>query len=82
MTINNQWKLFFYGVNRDHYEKLIGIIELSQRLALNFFNDKFSTDTKGPDKDVPLLDEIDYGDTVSTCRAIIQVNFIVCIVSI
>ena len=27
------WKLFCYGVKRDHYEKLIGIRELSERLA-------------------------------------------------
>ena len=25
MTINNCWKLFRYGVKRDHYDKLIGI---------------------------------------------------------
>ena len=29
MTINNCWKLFRYWVKRDHYEKLIGIRELS-----------------------------------------------------
>ena len=28
MTINNCWKLFRYGVNRGHHEKLIGIREL------------------------------------------------------
>ena len=28
MNITNIWKLFHYGVKRDHYEKLIGIREL------------------------------------------------------
>ena len=27
MNINNCWKLFRYGVKRDHYEKLIGVRE-------------------------------------------------------
>ena len=29
MTNTNFWKLFCYGVNRDHYDKLICIRELS-----------------------------------------------------
>ena len=33
MTITNCWKLFRYGVKRDHYDKLIVIIEFSERLA-------------------------------------------------
>ena len=41
MTITNCWKLFRYGVKRDHYEKLISIIELSERLAQYFFNNTF-----------------------------------------
>ena len=30
MTMNNCWKLFRYGVKRDHCEKLIGIREFSE----------------------------------------------------
>ena len=33
MTITNCWKLFRYGVKREHYDKQIGIRELSERLA-------------------------------------------------
>ena len=33
MTITNCWKLFLYGVKRDHYKKFIGIRELSEQLA-------------------------------------------------
>ena len=33
MTITNCLKLFCYGVKREHYYKLIGIRELSERLA-------------------------------------------------
>ena len=37
INITNLWKLFHYGFNRDHCEKLIGIRELSERLDLDFF---------------------------------------------
>ena len=39
------WKLFRYGVKIDQYEKLIGIRELSERLALDWSKNYFSTDT-------------------------------------
>ena len=70
MTITNCWKLFRYGVKRDHYEKLIGIREFSERLAQNCFNNNFSSDSGTPAKNIPLLDEVDYEDTVSTCRSL------------
>ena len=70
MTITNCWKLFRYGVKRDHYEKLIGIKEFSERIAHDLFNNPFSTDRGTPAKKTPPLDEVDDGDTVSTCRAI------------
>ena len=70
MNITNFWKLFCYGVNRDHYEKLIGIREFSERLAEDCFNNKFSPDRETPAKNTPPLDEADDGDTVSTCRAL------------
>ena len=38
MTIANGWKLFRYGVKRDHYEKLISTREFSEQLAQDFFN--------------------------------------------
>ena len=37
MTITNCWKLFRYGVKREHYDKLIGIREFSERLAQDCF---------------------------------------------
>ena len=70
ITITNFWKLFCFGVKRDHYDKLIGIREFLERLAFNCFNNTFSTDTGIPEKNIPLLDEIDDGETVSTCRSI------------
>ena len=42
MTINNFWKLFCYGVKRDHYDRLIGIGEFSELLAQYCFNNPFS----------------------------------------
>ena len=70
MTINNCWELFCYGVKRDHYDKLIGIREFSERLAQDCFNNQFLPDRGTPSKNIPPLDEVDDRDTVSTCRAL------------
>ena len=70
MTITNCWKLFCYGVKRDHYDKLIGTREFLEQLAQDFFNNKFSSDIWTPEKNIHPLDEFDDGDTVSTCRAL------------
>ena len=76
MNINNCWKLFCCGVKIDHYEKLISIREFSERLAQDFFNNNFSPDRGTPAKNIPPLDEVDDGDTVSTCR---ELQFYSCI---
>ena len=70
MTITNCWKLFCHGVKRDHYDKLIGIRELLERLAQDCFKNKFSSDRGTPEKNIHLLDEVDDGYTVSICRAL------------
>ena len=66
MTITNCWKLFCYGVKRDHYEKLIGIREFLERLAQDCFNNNFSSDSRTLAKNVPPLDEFDDEDTAET----------------
>ena len=35
MTINNFWKIFRYGVKRDHYDKLFGTREFSGKIAID-----------------------------------------------
>ena len=70
MAINRLWKLFHYGFKRDHYAKLIGMRELLERLSIDFFNNKFSTDTGSLAKNTPLLDKVDDGETVSTWHAL------------
>ena len=72
MTITNFWKLFRYGVKRYHFENLIGIREFLEKLSLDCFNNPFLTDTWTPEKNIPPLDEVDEGDTVSTW---ISLNF-------
>ena len=69
LNITNLWKLFCYGVKRYHYEKLVGIREFLEKLALDCFNNTFSTDIRNPTKNIPLLDDIDGGETVYTCGA-------------
>ena len=73
MTITNFWKLFRYGVKRDHYDKLIGIREFLESLAQDCFNNNLSSDSGTPAKNIPLLDEVDDEYTVSNCR---HFNFI------
>ena len=70
MTITNCWKLFCYGVKREHYDKMIGIREFSERLAQDCFNNNLSSDSGTPAKNTPLLDEVDDESTVSTCRSL------------
>ena len=53
MTIPIFWKLFWYGVKRCHYEKLIGIREFSEWLAIYCFNNTFSTCTETPENNIP-----------------------------
>ena len=66
ITITNCWKLFRYGVKIEHYEKWIGIRELSERLAQDIFNNPFSPYSGTPEKKIPPLDDVDNEDTVST----------------
>ena len=70
INITNLWKLFHYGVKIYHYDKLIGIIYLLERLALDCFNNIFSTDTGTLEKNIPLLDEVDDGEISPTCRGL------------
>ena len=76
ITITNCWKMFCYGVKRDHYDKLIGIREFPERLFQDCFKSTFSPDIGTPENKIPLVDEIDDGDTVSTCR---ELHFSGCI---
>ena len=70
MNITNCWKLFRCGVKRYHYEKLISIRELSQQLSRDFFKNPFLPYRGTPAKNTPPLDDVDYGDIVSTFRAL------------
>ena len=70
MTITNCWKLFLYGVKREHYDKLIGIREFSERIAQDCYNNNFSSDSGTPAKTVPILVEVGEEVTVSTCRSL------------
>ena len=70
MNMTNCWKLFWYGVKRDHYDKFVGIRELSEGLAQDCFNNNFSPDRWTPAKNIPPLDDFSDVDTVSTCCAL------------
>ena len=65
MTITNFWKLFCYGVKREHYEKSIGIREFLEKISHDCFNNPFSIDTGTPAKNTPILDEVNYGYPVA-----------------
>ena len=40
------------------------------RLAIDFLNNTFITDAGTPEKNISLLDQIDDGETFSTCRSL------------
>ena len=61
---------FVMGFRETSMKKIIGIREFSERLAQDFFNNKFSPDIGTPAKNIPPIDEVYDGDTVSTCRAL------------
>ena len=70
ITITNFRKLLHYRAKRYHYDKLIGIREFAERIALNLFNNPFSTDTGTPVKNIPPLDEVYERKKVSTFHAL------------
>ena len=70
INITNFRKIFHYGVKIYHYEKLVGIRELSELFALDCLNNPFSTDTGTPEDNIPPLYEVDDIATVYTCRAL------------
>ena len=70
MDITIIWEIFCFDFNRDHYEKLIGIREFSELIYIDCFDGPFTTYTGTPEKYLPLLDDGDEGETVSTRRAI------------
>ena len=68
ITITNYRELFHYGVNRDHYDKQILNKELSRPIALDCFNNPFSTDTGTTTNKIRLLEQVNDIETVYTLR--------------
>ena len=58
-TFTHFWKLFHYRVNREHYDKSIGIREFIEQISHDFFKNTFLTDFGNPDNIIPLLDGLD-----------------------
>ena len=53
INITTFWKLFCYGIKRNHYDKLIGIKEFLKQLAQGCFNNNFSPDRGNPSNNIP-----------------------------
>ena len=70
MTITSCWKLFRYGVKRDHYKKFISIRGFSEQIAVDCFNNTFTTYTGMPANNIPSLDDINNKGTVCICQRI------------
>ena len=68
MSINNCWKLFWYGVKRDHHDKFIFIRELLERITVACFNNTFTTAKETLEKNTPSIYDIDTVVTGSTFR--------------
>ena len=70
MKITNCWKLFCYGVKRDHYDKIIGVRELSEQIAVYCFGNTVITYKVTLSNIIPYLGDIDNEGTVYTCKII------------
>ena len=66
MTITNCWKLFCYGVKRDHYDKIIGVRELSEQIAVYCFGNTVITYKVTLSNIIPYLGDIDNEGIVYT----------------
>ena len=55
---------------RNHYKIFIGIRELCDLIFFNCLSIPFSYDTVTSENNIPLLDDVDDGEKVSTFRAI------------
>ena len=69
-TLRNFWEIFCYRIKREHYEKFIGVREFLGQLSPNCFDNPFSTDTRTPDKNLPLLGGFKNEDPVTNRRRI------------
>lgn len=54
------------GVKTEKYEKIIGIREFSELLALDCINNNYSTDAGNTDNNIPLLND-EYLVTIKIC---------------
>ena len=79
MKITNCWKLFCYGVKRYHYNKFIGIREFLEKIAVDCFNNNFTTDTWTPEKNIPSLGDI---DKKTMCPPVIYLTILVLLLAI
>ena len=70
MNIKYFCRLFRYEVIIYNDEHLIFIRELLEQLAPYFFNSTFTNETVTQEKNIPLLDEVNGGDTASNHHAI------------
>ena len=75
MNITNCLKLFRYGFKRYRCDNFIGISEFSERLAIDWFSNPFTTDTGTPAKSIPSFDDIDEKFNVSTCLSLKYSSF-------
>ena len=70
ITINVSWEVFHYRFKRYTHEKFIDIRELLESLALDCFNNYFTTEIVNLEIYIPLIDKVNNGYIFSTCCAL------------
>ena len=58
VTITNCWKLFCYGMKREHYDKLIRIRDFLELIDMDCFSNQLTTDTGNLEKYILYLGNI------------------------
>ena len=66
MNLTNVWKIFGYGVKREHYEKFIRIGELLERFSHDLFKNPFSAYTGTTAKTTSILDRLNREEPTAT----------------
>ena len=61
-------------VNKEQYDKVIGIREYSEQFSRDCFQDPISVDTGTPDNSIPLLSDVGDEDPVATCHCVYFAN--------
>ena len=75
VALTNFWELF-WGVMREHYEKVIGTREHSEWIARDFLQNPSFGSTRNPANNITIINDLDDEDMVATLHCICFYNYL------